>query len=210
MPLVQEKAGPGKISVLVNVGGISRVVRDGTRIVSVEFDSGTVLSSDVFLDCSYEGDLLRLSNTSFSVGREAASEFNEPMAGVNGGEPWGAHAWHGVSPWVDVSNTTLLPTVSPLPTATPPGSADNLVMSCNYRLCLTNNASNRLPFAAPPGYNHSAMEFLRRWWTTDAAPVSRDGTLQSLFLWEPLANSKADVNQVCTNSLSLRLPHTHD
>jgi hypothetical protein len=201
-------AGPGKVTLFSAVGGIARVVKKGTRIASVEYEAtsenGVVenlsVTADVFIDCSYEGDLLRFSNTSFAVGREAASEFGESMAGVNGGKPWAEQAWHGVSPWADDTNTTLLPTVSRLPdtaaTNTAPGCADDLVMACNYRLCLTNNASNRLPFDAPLGYNSSSMEWLRRWWTVDASAGARNGTLKALFLWEPLANSKADVNQV--------------
>lgn len=66
----------GAISIVSQAGNITSVARSGLGIASVAFYSGVSLAARIFLDCSYEGDLLRLSNTTFVVGREAASEFN--------------------------------------------------------------------------------------------------------------------------------------
>lgn len=75
-----------------------------------------------------------------------------------------------------------------------PGSADGLVQTYNFRLCLTNNASNRLPFAPPANYTPGAMEVYRRWFIVNAAAVS-NVSLLSLFLVRDLGESKIDVNQ---------------
>jgi hypothetical protein len=131
-----------------------------------------------------------MSNTSFAVGREAASEFNESHGGV---QPWQVEAEPGVSPWADASNTTLLPSVHAMPEGSP-GAADGLVQTYNYRLCLTNNASNRLPFAPPANYTPEAMEVYRRWFIANKAAVA-NVTLLSLFLVRDLGESKIDVNQ---------------
>jgi hypothetical protein len=188
------RAGPGATAVLSRCGEITAVERDGARLTTVHFASCPPLSARVFLDCSYEGDLLRLSNTSFAVGREAASEYGESLAGVNGGLPWGTNTLASVSPWADAGNTTLLPTiVSIVPEGVSPASADGTVQAMNFRLCLTNNASNRLPFLAPPGYTPAATEVLRRYFIANAAALA-NATLLSLFLVRDLGESKIDVN----------------
>ena len=187
-------AGPGSVDVRAGAGGIDRVDREGPRIAAVHFDTGLELRAEYFLDCSYDGDLLRLSNTSYAVGHEAPEEYDEPDAGANAGAPWARGALQGVSPWADASNTTLLPTVARLP-ATTPTSPDGLVQCYNYRLCLTNNASNRLPLAPPAGYTPGAMELLRRWCLANAPALRNASSVLDFFLVRHLGSAKVDVNQ---------------
>ena len=188
------RAGPGAIRVESRAGDILRVEKSGARITAVHFSTGLSVSADYFIDCSYEGDLLRLAGASFTVGREAATEYNESLAGVNAGQPWGAGSFPRLSPWADAANTTLLPTiVSVVPPGVSPSAADGTVMAMNYRLCLTNNVSNRLPFTPPPGYTPAATEVLRRYFTANAASLS-NASLLSLFLVRDLGESKIDVN----------------
>lgn len=126
-------AGPGVITVISSAGGISTVRRTGSRVTSVVFSSGALVSAAYWIDCSYDGDLLRLSGTAWAVGREATSEFNESLGGVDG-PPW-ASGRLGVSPWLDTTlNETLLPTVAATPKAAPPGSGDALVQVCTVPL----------------------------------------------------------------------------
>ena len=109
----------------------------------------------VFIDCSYEGDLLRLSGTRYRVGREAIAEYNESMAG----QDTPPFDWvfekpdffaPSVSPWVDDTNTTLLPGILEVYNNTP-GKADDWVQSMNFRMCLTNNKSNSIAIEPPAG-----------------------------------------------------------
>lgn len=185
-------SGPGKIFIERGAGDIISVDQRNLRILAVHFQSGLVLSADYFLDCSYEGDLLRLANVSFAVGRESSIEYNESLAGVNGGKPWNSSEVKGVSPFTDSSNTTLIETVVPQPDCSP-SDGDSRVQAYNYRLILTNNASNRVPFLPPANFTPSSMEFLRRWFI--ANPSVAGANLTSLFLVRELGESKIDVNQ---------------
>ena len=191
-------AGPGAVTVVNGAGGIAGVDRaassGGGAIAAVRFAGGLTLSARVYLDCSYEGDLLRLSGTSWVVGREAAREFNESRGGASANAPWATGALPGVSPWADAANTTLLESVAPLPAAAP-GDGDDLVMAYNYRMILTNASANRLPLAPPAGYNASAMEVLRRWFRVNAAALANASLMDNkLLLVRWLGDDKVDVN----------------
>ena len=197
-------AGPGAVAVLLDTQDITALHCGDSvpcasaprprAISELKTANGATLRAAVWIDCSYGGDLLQLSGTPFVVGREASDEYNESLAGVAGGRPWAAGntSFTGVSPWADDANSTLLPTVRALPSVAP-GAADGLVMSYNYRLCLTNVSANSRPFLAPAGYAAQDMEVARRW--LRAQPPGAVSSLRSLFLWKDLPNGKADVNQ---------------
>jgi hypothetical protein len=187
-----QNSGPGIITIEKNAGDIVSIVKKDSRIINVLFTSGFLLSAEYFLDCSYEGDLLRLSNISYAIGRESSLEFNESFAGVNGGKPWNSSILIGVSPFIDSSNSTLIETVIPQPNLEP-NDGDKIVQAYNYRLILTNNASNRLPLLPPSNYTPSSLEFLRRFFL--ANPNLANENLTSLFLVRELGESKIDVNQ---------------
>jgi hypothetical protein len=72
-----KNSGPGIITIEKNAGDIVSIVKKDSRIINVLFTSGYLLSADYYLDCSYEGDLLRFSNVSYSIGRESFYEFND-------------------------------------------------------------------------------------------------------------------------------------
>ena len=141
-------------------GWISHVETAGVaprRIRGVTTLDGHTQCGRVFVDCSYEGDLARLSGTAYAVGREATHEYNESMAGTDGGlfnrtDLSEKLSWFNetVSPWTDRTNTTLLPTITAVapPISTPAGAADEKVMAMCFRMCLTNNASNTIDITA--------------------------------------------------------------
>ena len=166
------------------------------RISSATALDGRTYCGLVFIDCSYEGDLTRLSGTKYTVGRESAVEYNESMAGDDAGSRVGNETdltekasffAPGVSPWLDSSNTTLLPTITGVEDATKTGGqGDGKVMAMCFRMCLTNNASNSLPIGPPPGYSTDTLELLRR----ELISASEHGctpTYQppSLSVWPP-------------------------
>jgi len=167
------------------------------RLVSVTTMSGITGCGRVFIDCSYEGDLVRLSGTSYAVGRESVSEFNENMAGQGGppfSGPFEKPDWFAasVSPWVDETNTTLLPTVLEVYNETA-GVADDWVMSYCFRICLTTNKSNSVPLPVPEGYQRADMELVAR----EIRAATRRGfklTLETMFLVKALPNNKIDLN----------------
>lgn len=185
---------------LRNTGWVVSVDTTGAaprRIVAATTQNGVTGCGSVWIDCSYEGDLVRLSGTAHRVGREAMSEFNESMAGqdwppfVESFEKPDAMA-ASVHPFTDNTNTTLHPGILEVYNGTH-GAADDWVMSMCFRMCLTNNASNAVPIAPPLGYSVEKLSLLRQ---EILAATARgfELTLDSMFLVRYLPNSKIDLN----------------
>ncbi len=188
-----------------NAGWITRVSTSGSaprRITAFETQSGLHVSARVFVDCSYEGDLLRLSGTDYAIGRESKEEFNESLAGIDGQ----THPRVGVdqseslflpevSPWADPENTTLLPGILGVDryNDSQAGNADAWPMSYCFRMCLTDNQSNAIPITQPDGYSSLTMELLRRQFRA-WAKRNTSLTLENLFLIRRLPNQKIDLN----------------
>lgn len=127
----------------------------GPRITAIHTQSGARLIGKVFIDASYEGDLLAAANVTYRIGREGRDEFGESLAGA--GVPRGAGK--SISA-LDDSGKTL-----PLVTSTglaPPGAGDEKIQAYNFRVCLTDEPANRVPFAEPPHFRPSRYELFRR------------------------------------------------
>ena len=193
-------AAPG-VTVLYNAT-LTAVSRSGSRLASITVaptalveaagarlhGAAQVLSAAYFMDATYEGDLIAAAGITYAVGREGRADFGEDHAGVLA-EPssFGSHQFK-----VDVDpywpNGTLLPQIN----AGPPGavgSGDGKVQAYNFRLCMTQNASNFLPFPRPPGYDGAQWELARRWLL--AANVTSFSSLMNLV---PVGEGKTDTN----------------
>lgn len=88
-------------------------------------------SAEVFIDATYEGDLAAAAGVPFRVGRESQAEFNEPIGGVVY-KYWGGELAEGSTQ-----------------------EADNTIQAYNYRLCLTQNKDNMVPFRKPANYDRN-------------------------------------------------------
>lgn len=123
------------------------LVRKGDRIKSVRLTDRTTgksfwVEASVFIDATYEGDLGAAAGLPFRTGREAASEYGEPAAGKvykywGGAEDSGSEARLAKEPPLGEGSTL---------------EADNAVQAYNFRLCITNDASNRIEFYKPDNY----------------------------------------------------------
>jgi hypothetical protein len=173
-------------------------------IRSVTTASGTH-AAGVFVDASYEGDLLAAAGVPYSVGRESRALHGERFAGRREVVP-GRHSmpdW--VSPFADDEDGLvagpLLPQVSDRPLVEV-GEGDGGVMSYGYRVCLT-TAADRVPFERRPGYDEGHWELGRRifrHWARRGMEVTA-GALVGL---EPnLPNGKCDGNSLGPFSLSV-------
>ena len=196
------------ITIVRSTGWLRSVTSTGTsprRIVSATTLTNRTFCGAMWIDCSYEGDLMRLSGTEHTFGREARTEFNESEAGIDSSDDYFADKnleegsqWFepDVSPWVDDTNTTLLPTIVEVvqPHSSAGGEADNRVMSYCFRMCLTNNASNALTITAPPGYTRDAVELLRRELISLTHNRHFNLTMADLFLIRALPHHKIDLN----------------
>ena len=166
----------------------SGVTKTGNVINSIQMESGRTFSAGVFIDSSYEGDLMAKSGVSYIVGRESSSTYNEPHAGV-----FVNTQTLNVDPYVIPGNPAsgVLPMLSAqLPAAN--GTADDKVQAYNFRLNVTTNA-NRLPWTAPPNYDPARYELLKR--AIQATnPTSIGQLLQLQGLNTPNGANKWDVN----------------
>lgn len=145
------------------------VQKEGTRIKSLQTESAldpgqetrSTIRARIFVDCTYEGDLMAMAGVSFTVGRESNDMYGETYNGVQ-------MAIHhqfpdGVDPYVirGDKRSGLLWGISPEPMA-PPGSGDKLVQAYNFRLCLTDSAENRIDITRPADYDSTRYTLLAR------------------------------------------------
>ena len=136
------------------------VVKEGQRIVKIVMESGHEFAAKVFIDASYEGDLMAKAGVSYIVGREPNSKYGETL---NGTFPFTPASFPKISPYVIAGDpkSGLLPRVEPKPPA-PKGSGDHRVQGYNFRVCLTDVPENRVPIEKPATYNPLDYELLAR------------------------------------------------
>ena len=167
-------------------GGVSMT---GNKINSIQMESGRTFSAGVFIDASYEGDLMAKSGVSYIVGRESNATYGESHNGV-----FVNTQTLNVDPYVVPGNPAsgVLPMLSAqLPAAN--GTADNNLQAYNFRLTVTTNAANKLPWTAPPNYNPAQYELLKR--AIQATnPTLITQLLQLVALGTPNGANKYDVN----------------
>lgn len=177
----------------------------GGRMSAAMLSDGAAVSADVFVDASYEGDLLAAAGVSCAVGREPRTLHGERFAGRQEIFP-GRHAtppW--ISPFRDdptgMMPGELLPQIKPGPMAEV-GEGDGGVMSYGYRVCLS-QAADRIPFRRRDGYDDAHWELGRRLF----ADAERRGDVQPAGRYvglEPnLPGGKADGNSLGPFSLSV-------
>ena len=156
-------------------------------------ENGQTYSGKVFIDATYEGDLMAMAGVSFHVGRESSDQYGEKFAGVLPLKYSTRKQWDvDVDPYDDEGN--LLYGIQD-ETWGEVGSADNKVQAYNYRICLTDHPDNRIPITKPDNYDPTRYELLARY-------VAQKGHLP---LFKPrgnwgflnlglLPNRKTDIN----------------
>lgn len=170
---------------------LTSVTVNNHAITSVLSGNGVRYRAAMFIDSSYEGDLMAAAGVPYALGREAAQQYGESLAGIQTPTlPAGLH----LDPYVVPGNahSGLLSHIEP-GTLGSNGAADDSLMSYNYRLCVSNDPNNRLPFAAPANYDPQEFEALARWIQAAVAsglPLSVD----HFFTLRALPNHKFDLN----------------
>jgi hypothetical protein len=164
---------------------LDQVKKSGARIESITTRKGDTFEATIFIDASYEGDLMARAGVSYAVGREGSADFDESIAGVQKRSP--AHQWPGpVSAKDDKGG--LLPCVQPgLPA--PAGTGDKKVQAYNFRLCMTNRKENLVPWPKPAKYEPERYELLARY-------LAKYPNLKMKQLMNPvmMPNGKTDTN----------------
>jgi hypothetical protein len=164
------------------------VVKTDGSIVSFSTLSGKQFRGKMFIDATYEGDLMAAAGVSYHVGREANSVYGEEWNGVQKGMfAHGHHFKSKISPYKVPGDSTsgLVANVW----ATDPGQngqGDNKLQAYCFRMCLTNNPENRVAFAKPEGYDSTQYELLGR--------VFAAGWRELFNKFDPIPNRKTDTN----------------
>jgi hypothetical protein len=154
------------------------------------------VKAKVYLDCTYEGDLLARAGVGYSVGRESAEKYNEPLNGIRAKTP--SHQFKNkVSPYVKPGDPAS-GLVAMVPSANPddfgePGEGDHRVQAYNFRLCLTKTEKNKNEIGVPPGYDPARYELLAR--HVESMVAANQGfSLRSLLKIDMVTKDKTDIN----------------
>lgn len=140
------------------------VLKKDNKIVSMQTLSGRTYAGKIFIDATYEGDLMASAGISYHVGREASDVYGEEWNGVQTGVLHHKHWFQSdISPYIipDDASSGLLPKISDKP----PGekhSGDDKIQAYCFRTCMTDHDPNRVPFPKPEGYDPMDYELLAR------------------------------------------------
>ena len=163
------------------------VVKDGTRIVKIVMESGREFTGKVFIDATYEGDLMAKAGVSYHVGREANATYGETLNGVQTALAKAHQFVKGVDPYVKAGDPAsgLLPDIEQTPIA-PEGSGDRKVQAYNFRMCTTDVPENRRAWEKPANYDERWFELAIR--------NAEAGELRASWGPTPMPNRKTDTN----------------
>ena len=158
----------------------------GNRITSISTLGGSTLTGGMFIDATYEGDLMAAAGVSYTVGRESNATYGETHNGIQAGLNKNQLP-QGIDPYVVAGDATsgLLPGVNATAGGAN-GSGDDRLQSYNFRMTLTNNPSNRIAITQPAGYDEADYELLFR--AIEAGQTSR------FWKTSPMPNNKTDSN----------------
>ncbi len=169
---------------------LASVTMSNLVITQITMNDGTIFRAREFIDTTYEGDLMAMAGVSFTVGREATTNYNESQAGIQ--NPGGSYNY---DPYLVAGNPAsgVLPFVQPGTNGTV-GQGDNKVQTYNFRLCLTSVASNMIPVTPGTNYSEAQYELFRRY---VAARVAANGSVhfnELIDLQTIIPNGKTDIN----------------
>lgn len=186
------------------------VEKDGRRIVKLILENAPpeksgapaavglpgeplIIEAAMFIDATYEGDLLGRSKVSFRVGRESVREYGESLNGIREHTP--KHQFIvKVDPYLTPKDppSGLIPLIQK-GDGGKPGDGDNRVQTYNIRLCLTRDPKNRLPLVAPKDYDPNRHELLARYLEALVA-AGKTPELKEFLSIANLPGGKTDIN----------------
>ncbi len=158
-----------------------------------DFREHVIVQAFVWIDASYEGDLMARAKVGCMVGRERVSQYQESLNGIRALTPH--HQFSGtVDPWVTPGkpDSGLLPLIQPGDGGRP-GDGDTRVQAYNFRLCLTSNPANALPISPPLEYDPKRFEILSRH-VEAMHEAGKNPTVASMLKIDAMPNFKTDIN----------------
>lgn len=210
--LFNEMVREAKVAVYLQ-SPMAAVTRQGRRLTAIRTEDGRLFSARVFLDATYEGDLMAAAGVSYTLEREGNAKYGETYNGIhysdkyeprldhkkpgpNGRTPSGQGVWDRdlpLDPFVVPGDPAsgLLPLVQAGEPGKPGDPAPGVQAYC-YRLCLT-TAADRLPIAPPPDYDPRRYELVARFIAACQA-IGDEMDLRWFSKHDPLPNEKWDFN----------------
>jgi len=164
------------------------VIKKSGNIRSLRTLSGHIYRGEMFIDASYEGDLMASAGVSYHVGRESNTIYGEKWNGIQSGVFQHGHHFKADISSYKIANdpmSGLLPEVSAEPIGEY-GSGDNKIQAYCFRMCLSNHPDNRIPFPKPEGYDSTRYELLAR--------VFAAGWRETFDKFDAIPNRKTDTN----------------
>ena len=164
------------------------VEKAGGRITSIRTLSGKTYRGRVFIDATYEGDLMAAAGVSYTFGREPNAAFDETLNGIQLAHAK-SHQFAGkVDPYVIEGDpkSGLLPRIQDIPVGGKDGEGDRKIQAYNFRMCLTKVDANRVPFPRPAGYDPKQYALLAR--------ALQQGATHVFGKFDLIPNAKTDTN----------------
>jgi hypothetical protein len=166
---------------------------NGMEVINGEIRSmrslaGNQYEARMFIDATYEGDLMAVADVPYHVGRESNATYGETWNGIQTGVlHHGHHFRSDISPYLVPGDPSsgLLPRIS----ADPPGekgAGDHRVQAYCFRMCLSNHPENRISFTKPDNYDRNEYALLSR--------VFASGWDEVFHKFDPVPNRKTDTN----------------
>ncbi|WP_394366570.1 FAD-dependent oxidoreductase [Cyclobacterium salsum] len=169
----------------------SGVTVEEGKITAIRTLSGKEFKGKMFIDATYEGDLMAAAGVSYHVGREANSVYDEEWNGVQTGVYHHRHHFKVLDQPIDPYWTKGDPSSGLLPriSAEDPGikgEGDNKVQAYCFRTCMSNHPDNRVPFPRPENYDSTQYELLVR--------IFDAGWREWFGKFDMIPNRKTDTN----------------
>ncbi len=163
------------------------VSMDGTKITAIQMLSGETYKGNIFIDATYEGDLMAAAGVSYIVGRESNDTYGETLNGIQTQHAVKHQFTMDIDPYV-VPGDPSSGMVARIPNEHPgpDGTGDHRVQAYCYRLAMTKVPENRVPFERPQNYDSTHYELLLR--------VLNAGWREGLRKFDPIPNKKTDTN----------------
>jgi len=193
---------------------LASVRKDGPRLNELVVENGDIFRAKVFLDTTYEGDLMAKAGVSYTLTREGRQHHGESLAGIiyeekyrprahhpepgpHGRVPGGQGVWDRdfpLDPYLVKGDpkSGLLPLLNEGEPGTPGDAAPGVQAYC-YRLCLTTNPANMIPITPPSDYDPKRYELVARFIEASLA-IGDDMDLRWFSKHDPLPNDKWDFN----------------
>ncbi len=161
---------------------------ENSAIISIQTISGKIFKGKIFIDATYEGDLMAAAKINYHIGREASNVYSEDWNGVQVGIlHHGHHMKTDIDPYVKPGDPSsgVLPKIS-IKKPGKRGEGDSRIQAYCFRMCLSKHPDNRVAFPKPDNYNPYQYELLAR--------IFKSGWREVFYKFDAIPNLKTDTN----------------